>query len=158
MNFDGNMVSSILPPMPVKADLRAAPFQAANDPKRKFMIARTLVQAKIARSLQVLDWLGQRYDIPREIRVTQLESSRHEKGTTVADLRVVEGRVARRYWDSFGKVLPEHLDLGTNDFKSPEQRLRPGEPSFELQLRFPRRRMPKSDQYPWPRTLSGFPS
>jgi len=105
------MVSSILPPMPVKADLRAAPFQAANDPKRKFMIARTLVQAKIARSLQVLDWLGQRYDIPREIRVTQLESSRHEKGTTVADLRVVEGRVARRYWDSFGKVLPEHLDF-----------------------------------------------
>jgi CRISPR-associated protein Cas1 len=56
MNFDGTLISNILPPMPVKANLRAAQIQAANDPKRKFTIARALVQAKIARSLQVLDW------------------------------------------------------------------------------------------------------
>ena len=65
MNFDGTLISSILPPMPVKADLRAAQIQAANDPKKKFTIARALVQAKIARSLQVLDWLGERYDIAK---------------------------------------------------------------------------------------------
>ena len=39
MNFDGTMISSILPPMPVKADLRAAQIQVANDPKKKFTIA-----------------------------------------------------------------------------------------------------------------------
>jgi CRISPR-associated protein Cas1 len=111
MNFDGTVISSILPPMPVKADLRAAQIQAANDPKKKFTIARALVQAKIARSLQVLDWLGQRYDIQRGIRVTKLESYKLGKATTVADLRVVEGRVARRYWEAFRKVLPEHLDF-----------------------------------------------
>jgi CRISPR-associated protein Cas1 len=111
MGFDGTMISSILPPMPVKADLRAAQFQAASDPKKKFTIARALVQAKIARSLQVLDWLGERYDIPREIQVTKLESSKLRRATTVAELRVVEGRAARRYWGAFGKVLPEHLDF-----------------------------------------------
>lgn len=111
MDFDGTVISSILPPMPVKADLRVAQIQAANDPKRKSTIARALVQAKIARSLQVLDWLGERYDIQREIRLTKLESSKLRRTTTVQDLRVVEGRVARRYWEAFGKVLPEHLDF-----------------------------------------------
>jgi CRISPR-associated protein Cas1 len=111
MNFDGTLISSILPPMPVKADLRSAQIEAANDPRKKLTIARALAQTKIARSLQVLDWLSQRYDIQREIRVTKLESSKLRRATTVADLRVVEGRVARRYWEAFGKVLPEHLDF-----------------------------------------------
>ncbi len=111
MSFDGTLISSILPPMPVKADLRAAQIQAANDPKRKFTIARALVQAKVTRSLQVLDWLGERYEIQREIRLTRLESSKLRSATTVKDLRVAEGRVARRYWEAFGKVMPEHLDF-----------------------------------------------
>ena len=111
MNYDGSMISSILPPMPVKADLRAAQIQAANDPQKKFTIAKALVQAKTARSLQVLDWLGQRYDIQQEIQVTKLESSKLGRASTVVDLRVVEGRIARRYWETFTKVLPEHLDF-----------------------------------------------
>jgi len=111
MSFDGTLISSILPPMPVKADLRAAQIQAASDTKKKFTIARALVQAKIARSLQVLDWLGERYDIQKEIRLTRLESSKLSRATTAPDIRVVEGRVARRYWETFGKVLPEHLDF-----------------------------------------------
>jgi CRISPR-associated protein Cas1 len=111
MDFDGSVISSILPPIPVKADLRAAQFQAANDPKKKFTIAQALVKAKIARSLQVLDWLRQRYDIPREALVTRLEATRLSRASSVADLRTVEGRVARRYWEAFGKVMPEHLDF-----------------------------------------------
>ncbi len=111
IGFDGTIISSILPPIPVKADVRAAQFQAASDPKKRFKIARALVQAKIARSLQVLDWLGERYDIHREIWVTKLEASKLRTANTVPDLRVVEGRVARRYWEAFGKVMPEHLDF-----------------------------------------------
>jgi len=111
MDFDGTVISSILPPMPVKADLRVAQIQAANDPKKKFSIARAFVQAKIARNLQVLDWLNERYDLRREIQVTKREASKLSRASTVADLRVVEGRVARRYWEAFGKALPEHLDF-----------------------------------------------
>src|SRR5208282_3622632 len=35
MNFDGTVISSVLPPIPVKADLRAAQFEAAANPRVK---------------------------------------------------------------------------------------------------------------------------
>ena len=109
MNYDGSVISSILPPAPVKADLRAAQFQAASDPERKFTIAKAFVHAKITRSLQVLDWLRQRYDIEREVQVTKHEASKLPKASTVIELRTVEGRTALRYWQAYAKVLPEWL-------------------------------------------------
>jgi CRISPR-associated protein Cas1 len=105
------MISSILPPAPIKADLRAAQIQACADPKKKLTIAKSIVQAKIARSLQVLDWLGQRYDIERGIRLTKQEALQLGKARSVSDLRTVEGRVALRYWQAFAMVLPESLDF-----------------------------------------------
>jgi len=111
MNFDGTMISSILPPMPIKADLRAAQFQASADSSKKFEIARCILQAKIARSLQVLDWLAERYDLDRQVRLTKRESMRLGKASTLAELRSVEGRVAVKYWEAFGEALPESLDF-----------------------------------------------
>jgi CRISPR-associated protein Cas1 len=109
MNYDGSVISTILPPAPVKADIRAAQFQAASNPQRKFTIAKAFVQAKIARSLQVLDWLRQRYDIEREVQVTKREASKLPKASTVIELRTVEGRTALGYWQAYAKVLPEWL-------------------------------------------------
>lgn len=111
LNFDGSLISSILSPMPVKADLRAAQIEASKDSERKFAIARALVKAKIARSLQVLDWLAQRYDIERRVRVARAEALKLGRASTVAQLRTVEGRVALRYWEAIGNVLPEWLDF-----------------------------------------------
>jgi CRISPR-associated protein Cas1 len=111
LNFDGSLISSILPPMPVKADLRAAQFRACADPAKKFAIAKCIVQAKLARSLQVLDWLAQRYDIEKELRLAKKETAQLGQGRTVADLRSVEGHVATKYWRAYAKVLPEHLDF-----------------------------------------------
>jgi CRISPR-associated protein Cas1 len=111
MDFDGSIISSILPPTSVKADLRAAQIQAANDPRKKFTVAQALVQAKVARSLQVLDWLGQRYDIDRDVRSTAHEAARLPHASTVQQLRTVEGRVALRYWQVFSKTLPEWLEF-----------------------------------------------
>jgi CRISPR-associated protein Cas1 len=111
LDYDGSLISSILPPMPVKADLRAAQIQASAVAHRKFAIARTLVEAKVARNLNVFDWLSERHDIERDTRLTRLEASRMNRATTVNEVRTVEGRVARRYWEAFAKVLPEHLDF-----------------------------------------------
>lgn len=111
LDVDGSLLSSILPATPLKADLRVAQIHAADDPKKKFTIAKAIVEAKISRSLEVLDWLSDRYDIVKEIRLARLEGSKLARAGTVADLRTVEGRVALRYWEVFAKVLPEHLEF-----------------------------------------------
>jgi CRISPR-associated protein Cas1 len=111
LDYDGSMISSILPPAPVKADLRAAQLKASEDPKKKFTIANAIVRAKVARSLQVLDWLAQRYDIEKQVRLTKHEALRLGRARSVVDLRTVEGRVALRYWQAYSSVLPESLDF-----------------------------------------------
>jgi CRISPR-associated protein Cas1 len=111
LDYDGSMISSILPPTPVKADLRAAQLKASEDPRKKFTIANAIVRAKIARSLQVLDWLAQRYDIEKRVRLTKHEALKLGRAHSVVDLRTVEGRVALRYWQTYSSVLPESLDF-----------------------------------------------
>ena len=107
LDFDGSIISSILPPAPIKADLRVAQTQATNDPRKKFEIAHALVKAKIARSLQVLDWLAERYDIEREVRLTRSEAIKLSNASTVPQIRSVEGRVALRYWEALARAIPE---------------------------------------------------
>jgi CRISPR-associated protein Cas1 len=111
LGYDGSMISSILPPTPVKADLRAAQIKASEDAKMKFSIANAIVQAKVARNLQVLDWLAQRYDIEKQVRLTKHEAFRLGKARSVVDLRTVEGRVALRYWQAYASVIPECFDF-----------------------------------------------
>jgi CRISPR-associated protein Cas1 len=111
LDYDGSMISSILPPSPVKADLRAAQIKASEDSRMKFSIARSIVQAKIARNIHVLDWLAQRYDIEKAVRLTKQEALLLSRVRSVADLRTVEGRVALRYWQAYATVIPECFDF-----------------------------------------------
>jgi len=111
LDYDGSLISSILPPAPVKADLRAAQIRASEDSRTKFSIAEAIVRAKVARNLQVLDWLAQRYDIERRVQLTKHEAFRLGKATSVTDLRTVEGRVALRYWQAYSSVIPECFDF-----------------------------------------------
>jgi CRISPR-associated protein Cas1 len=111
LGYDGSMISSILPPMPVKADLRVAQIDSYRDPRKRFTIAHELVKTKIQRSLDVLHWLQRRYDIAEKTRKTELEALRLSKASTVNDLRMVEGRVAQYYWEAYQSVFPECLDF-----------------------------------------------
>jgi len=107
LNYDGSLINSILPPMPVKADLRVAQIDSYRDPRKRFMIAHAIVEAKIQRSLDVLHWLGERYDIAPKIREAQKEALCLPKAKVINDLRVVEARVAQKYWEAFQSVIPE---------------------------------------------------
>jgi len=111
LDYDGSMISSILPPSPIKADLRAAQIKASEDSRMKFSIANAIVRGKVARSLQVLDWLAQRYDIESKVRLTKHEALRLGRASSVVDLRTVEGRVALRYWQAYASVIPERFDF-----------------------------------------------
>jgi CRISPR/Cas system-associated endonuclease Cas1 len=70
-------------------------------------VAETADLTQIHSFLQVADCQNQ----PRSSYLQIRESSKLKRATTVADLRVAEGRVAKRYWEAFTKVLPEHLDF-----------------------------------------------
>jgi len=107
LNYDGSLINSILPPMPVKADLRVAQIDSYRDPRKRFMIAHAIVEAKIQRSLDVLHWLSERYDIARKIREAKKEALQLPKAKVINDLRVVEARVAQKYWEAFQSVIPE---------------------------------------------------
>jgi CRISPR-associated protein Cas1 len=107
LNYDGSLISSVLPPMPVKADLRVAQIDSYRDAKKRFTIAHAIVEAKIQRNLDVLHWLGERYDITRKIREAKKEALHLPKAKTINDLRVGEARVAQKYWEAFQSVTPE---------------------------------------------------
>jgi CRISPR-associated protein Cas1 len=111
LDVDGSLLSVLLPATPVKADLRVGQIHAADDPKKKFTIAKAFVEAKFARSLQVLDWVKESHDIARELRATKLEASKLRKATTIADLRIIEGRVAQRYWKTYCKAMPQQFEF-----------------------------------------------
>jgi CRISPR-associated protein Cas1 len=111
LNYDGSLISSILPPMPVKADLRAAQIAATSNTEKKFSIAKALVQAKIARSLQVLDWLSESHDLGKDVLLAKREATRFGQVGSVGDIRTIEGRVALRYWEAFRKAIPESFDF-----------------------------------------------
>jgi CRISPR-associated protein Cas1 len=111
LDFEGSIVSSILPPAPVKADVRIAQMQAAADVAKRFHVAYALVKAKIQRSLDVLQWLGDRYDIDCKMRLVKGEALSLFKAKTVRDVRAVEGRVALRYWEAIQSILPEWCDF-----------------------------------------------
>jgi len=107
INFDGSLISSILPPIPVKADLRAAQFEACKDPEMKFKIAYEIVKAKIQRNGDILKWLGERYDIEKYRRRVDKEALALSRAKTVNDTRIVEGRVAQYYWLAIQSIVPE---------------------------------------------------
>jgi CRISPR-associated protein Cas1 len=118
LSFDGSLISSILPPMPVKADLRAAQFEACKDTQKKFRIAYEIVRAKIQRSRDVLKWLGVRYDIEKHCRRVDKEALAPSRARTVDDLRIVEGRVAQHYWLAIQSTVPETFCFQSRIVKS----------------------------------------
>jgi len=107
LNYDGSVFTSVLPPMPIKADLRAEQLKACENPEKNRKIAYELVKAKIQRSKDVLKWLSERYDIEKDARKVSFESSRLFKAKTVNDIRTVEGRVAQHYWQAVQSIFPE---------------------------------------------------
>jgi CRISPR-associated protein Cas1 len=118
LNFDGSVISSILPPMPVKADLRAKQLKACEDPEKKRKIAYELVKAKIQRSKDVLKWLLERYDIDKDARRVAFESRGLDKAETVDDIRIVEGRVAEYYWQAIQSIMPQEYCFESRSIRS----------------------------------------
>ena len=66
LDYDGSLISAIMPPQPIRGDLKRSQVEAHLDPKKRLTIAQSLIQAKLERSRQVLNWLKESHDIERE--------------------------------------------------------------------------------------------
>jgi CRISPR-associated protein Cas1 len=56
--------------------------------------------------MQVLEWLGERHDVKRELELSRREAKALPEVASLAKLRTVESRVASHYWEAYHKVLP----------------------------------------------------
>jgi len=111
LDYDGSLISAIMPPQPVRGDLRRAQVEAHIDPKKRLAISRLFIEAKLERSDQVLNWLGESHDIEQEIRSFRGEARDLVHVETVDEVRSVEARAADVYWRAFQKAVPAKLEF-----------------------------------------------
>jgi CRISP-associated protein Cas1 len=107
MDFNGTILSSILPPTPIKTDVKVAQIKAASNEKIRVEVASAIIKAKLERNLAVLQWLAERYDITVHLNAAKNEASNLSNDKNVSQIRTIEGRVALRYWEAYKHVLPE---------------------------------------------------
>ncbi len=111
LDFDGTIISSILPPTPVKVDTKLSQIQASLNKEKQTQIAKVFIEAKIQRNIQVLNWIAEKYDITKHLKIAKTEQLRLLQAKTVSQIRTVEGRVTLRYWQAIKSVIPECFDF-----------------------------------------------
>jgi CRISP-associated protein Cas1 len=109
LNWDGGLLTNILIPEPKAGGVRLAQYQAYSG-KMLLDVAKKLIDAKIRNSVHVLDWLCQRHpELREEKRECFTELGRYQsqlpQATTVAQVRGVEGMVAKDYWAIASHVI-----------------------------------------------------
>ena len=119
LDYDGSLFSAIMPPQPIRGDLRRSQVEAHLDSEKRLTIARAFIEAKLEGSGQILDWLRESHDVEQGIRRFKKEAYELHKAKTVDDVRGVEGRAAEFYWQAFQKAVPSKLE-----FKSRSTRAR----------------------------------
>jgi CRISPR-associated protein Cas1 len=118
VHYDGSILSSVLPPSITRAKIRRLQFKAAENPKVRFKIAKSLVEAKITISISLLELFAREHDIAREIALAKREAKKLTKARTVNRLRAVEAKVAQRYWQAYKKCLPSDSGFEMRSTKS----------------------------------------
>ena len=124
LDYDGSLLSAIMPPQPIRGDLRRAQVEAHLDSEKRLMIARAFIEAKLERSGQILDWLGESHDIEGEIRRFRKEACALRSAKTVDQIRSVEARSAEVYWQAFQKAVPSKLEFRSRSMKARSRRAR----------------------------------
>ena len=107
LDYNGTVLSSILPREPISSRLKIAQVTAYEDSAQRLLIARKLIEAKIQKTKGIVEWLSQRYEAAKGIdsriqKEERLLTDQH----SLNGLMMVEGRVAEVYWSLIAKILP----------------------------------------------------
>jgi CRISPR-associated protein Cas1 len=128
LDYDGSLISAIMPPQPIRGDLRRAQVEAHLDPKKRLTIARSFIEAKLERSKQVLNWLGEGHDVEREIQSFASEASTLDHAKTVDEVRTAEAGAAEVYWRTFQKAVPSKLEFRSRSSKARNRQYNASDP------------------------------
>ena len=114
LNWDGKLLTTMLPPESVQVKTKFAQYRAYEDEDTRLRIARGLIEAKFDKTQVVLDYLKQRYP---EINDDFSENAGKLYSTrTIKEIMGVEGIIAAEYWKQFMKVIPEKYEFDTRVF------------------------------------------
>ncbi|MGA2913118.1 MAG: CRISPR-associated endonuclease Cas1 [Methanoregula sp.] len=111
LNWNGKLLTTMLPPESVQVKTKFAQYRAFDDPKKRFELARKFIEAKLIGTQEVLEYLNQRYpDIDTElpVQVDQLD-----KAPNIREVMGIEGVVAAFYWHEIQKIIPNKLEFSS---------------------------------------------
>ncbi|HDQ07304.1 MAG TPA: CRISPR-associated endonuclease Cas1 [Methanoculleus sp.] len=115
LNWDGTLLTSMLPPVRSATKTKFDQYHAFEDTGKRITIAKKFIEAKIERQKMVLDYLHQRY--PEVQNNISEESKGLKSAKTIREIMGAEGAVAHLYWDELGKIIPEKYEFETRNSK-----------------------------------------
>ncbi|WFN35245.1 CRISPR-associated endonuclease Cas1 [Methanogenium sp. S4BF] len=109
LDWDGTMLTTMLPPESVQVKTKFVQYHAFDDKKLRLKLAKKFIESKFDRTQIVLDYLHQRY--PGVDPVIPYEPKSLKDAKLIREVMGVEGAVAQHYWKQFAKVIPEKYEF-----------------------------------------------
>ena len=116
LNWDGTLLTTMLPNNSVQIDAKFAQYNAYSDNNLRVTLAKNLIKAKFSRTQSVLNYLKHKYVIVNND--FSKEEQRLEKANSIQEIMMVEGRVASFYWQELTKIIPEKYEFETREYQA----------------------------------------
>lgn len=114
LDYNGSLLSSTLPREPVNGPLKIVQIEVYKNPEKRLYIAKKLIETKIQRTLDIVNWIASRYDISaknKQIIHSELQTIDKTKNRT--ELLTKEARVAETYWKTLYGIFPKKFNFNS---------------------------------------------
>ena len=107
LNWNGHLLSTILPRDTVSAKLKIQQYKTCLDNKAKYHIASAILEAKIGKSLELLLKLADYYPVLDKNEIKKAFNDTEDSFRHSPELLTREGNIAIVYWSQLKKVFNE---------------------------------------------------
>jgi CRISP-associated protein Cas1 len=105
LDWNGKLLTTMLPPEGVTVDIKFAQYQAHQDNTKHLSLAKNFINAKFVKQQAFLDWLQSRYPTV-ETNFSKI-SKQLGFAKSVKEIILIESQVAQFYWEQFAKAVPK---------------------------------------------------
>jgi len=109
LNWDGKLLTTMLPAESVQVKTKFAQYQAFANHKKRVELAQKFIEAKFIRTQEILEYLNQRYpDIDAELpaQAGVLNTAQNSR-----DIMGIEGSIAAFYWGELQRIIPDNFEF-----------------------------------------------